>query len=81
MLVRNFIFWLSTKRSVTDRIARHGMKNGFARRFVAGESLDEALTASQELCSQGRNVSLESSRRKRHQRSGGARSLRRLHST
>jgi proline dehydrogenase len=58
VLIRNFIFWLSTKRGVTDRIARHGMKNGFARRFVAGESLDEALTASRELCSRGRNVSL-----------------------
>ena len=58
MLVRDFIFWLSTKRSVTDRIARRGMQKGFARRFVAGESLDEALSASQELCSHGRNVSL-----------------------
>ncbi|MGC0772373.1 MAG: proline dehydrogenase family protein [Candidatus Acidiferrum sp.] len=58
MLVRNFIFWLSTKRSVTDRIARRGMRHGFALRFVAGESLDEALAASQQLCSQGRNVSL-----------------------
>ncbi|MGH9741517.1 MAG: proline dehydrogenase family protein [Candidatus Acidiferrum sp.] len=58
MLVRNFIFWLSTKRSVTNRIARRGMKNGFARRFVAGESLDEAVAASRELCDQGRNVSL-----------------------
>ena len=58
MLVRNFIFWLSTKRSVTDRIARRGMQKGFARRFVAGESLEEALTASEELCAQGQNVSL-----------------------
>jgi proline dehydrogenase len=58
VLIRNFIFWLSTKRGVTNRIARHGMKNGFARRFVAGESLAEALAASQEPCSQGRNVSL-----------------------
>lgn len=58
MLLRNFIFWLSTKRSVTDPIARRGMKYGFARRFVAGESLEEALTASKDLCSQGRNVSL-----------------------
>jgi len=58
MLVRNFIFWLSTKRSVTDSIARRGMKHGFARRFVAGETLAEALTASQELCQQGRTVSL-----------------------
>jgi proline dehydrogenase len=58
VLVRNFIFWLSTKRSVTDRIARRGMKYGFARRFIAGESLEEALVASQELCSQGRRISL-----------------------
>jgi proline dehydrogenase len=58
MLVRNFIFWLSTKRSVTNSIARRGMKLGFARRFVAGETLAEALTASGELCQAGRNVSL-----------------------
>ena len=58
MLVRNFIFWLSTKRSVTNSIARRGMKHGFARRFVAGETLAEALTASKELCIAGRNVSL-----------------------
>lgn len=58
MLVRNFIFWLSTKRSVTDPIARRGMKYGFAKRFVAGESLDEALSASKDLCAQGRKVSL-----------------------
>lgn len=58
MLVRNFIFWLSSKRSVTDAIARRGMKNGFARRFVAGETLAEALAAGSELCRQGRHVSL-----------------------
>src|SRR5579863_7520891 len=58
MLVRNFIFWLSTKRSVTDPLARRGMRYGFAKRFVAGETLEEALNASQELCSQGRRVSL-----------------------
>ena len=58
MLVRNFIFWLSTKRGVTNAIARRGMKHGFARRFVAGETLAEALTASRELCDQGRAVSL-----------------------
>jgi proline dehydrogenase len=58
MLVRNFIFWLSTKRKVTNAIARRGMQYGFARRFVAGETLAEALTASEELCAQGRRVSL-----------------------
>lgn len=58
MLVRNFIFWLSGKKSVTTMIARRGMKHGFARRFVAGESLEDAISASQELCRQGRAVSL-----------------------
>jgi proline dehydrogenase len=58
VLVRNFIFWLSTKRSVTNLIARRGMQYGFARRFVAGESLDDAVSASRELCDRGRNVSL-----------------------
>jgi proline dehydrogenase len=58
VLVRNFVFWLSKKRGVTDWIARQGMKRGFARRFVAGESLEEALTACQELGAAGRPVSL-----------------------
>src|SRR5271168_3266382 len=58
MLVRNFIFWLSTKRGVTDLLARRGMRYGFAKRFVAGETLEEALAASEELCAQGRSVSL-----------------------
>ena len=58
MVIRNFIFWLSTKRIVTNLIARRGMKYGFARRFVAGETLDEALAVSRELCGQGRSVSL-----------------------
>lgn len=58
MLVRNFIFWLSTKRSVTNSIARRGMQYGFARRFVAGETIEEAMIASRELCAQGRRISL-----------------------
>jgi len=58
VLVRYFIFWLSTKRSVTNSIARRGMQYGFARRFVAGETLEEAMIASRELCAQGRRISL-----------------------
>src|SRR5260370_40586101 len=58
MLVRDFIFWLAGKKRVTTMIARRGMKYGFARRFVAGESLGDALSASEELCRQGRAVSL-----------------------
>ncbi len=58
MILRNFFFWLSTKKSVTAAIARHGMRYGFAQRFVAGETLDEALVAAGELCRSGRRVIL-----------------------
>ena len=58
MLVRDFIFWLSTKKRVTDAIARRGMRYGFAQRFIAGETLGEALAASAELARAGRRVSL-----------------------
>jgi proline dehydrogenase len=58
MVMRNFILWLSTKRSVTNLVAQRGMKSGFARRFVAGETLPEALAVSTKLCADGRTVSL-----------------------
>jgi proline dehydrogenase len=58
MLIRDFIFWLSTKKAVTDALARRGMRYGFARRFVAGETLEEVLRASQELAQAHRRVSL-----------------------
>jgi proline dehydrogenase len=57
-MLRNLILWLSTKKRVTDAIARQGMRRGFARRFVAGETLTEAVAASAELCRAGRQVSL-----------------------
>lgn len=58
MVVRNFIFWLSTKKGFTDAIARRGMRYGFARRFIAGEVLAEALNATRELNREGSRVSL-----------------------
>jgi proline dehydrogenase len=57
-MMRNIIFWLSTKKAVTSTIADRGMRYGFARRFVAGESLDEALAASAALGRESRRVSL-----------------------
>jgi proline dehydrogenase len=57
-MLRNLIFWLSTKKSVTDAISRQGMRRGFARRFVAGETLADAMGPSAELCRAGRRVSL-----------------------
>lgn len=58
MVVRNFIFWLSTKKNLTDAIARRGMRYGFARRFIAGESLAEALDATRALDREGSRASL-----------------------
>jgi proline dehydrogenase len=58
LLTRNFILWLSTKPRITNALARRGMSHGFARRFVAGESLDETLSACSPLCAQGRSISL-----------------------
>lgn len=58
MWMRDLIFWASTKKAVTRRIADSGMRTGFARRFIAGESLAEALTASEALMRESRKVSL-----------------------
>ncbi len=57
-LLRNFIFWLAGKKRVTDAIARRGMKYGFARRFIPGETMDEAVAAAAELARAGRRVLL-----------------------
>jgi proline dehydrogenase len=58
MIIRDFIFWLSTKKKVTDAIARRGIKNGFALRFIAGQQLDEAIRACQQLNQESRRISL-----------------------
>jgi len=58
MIVRDFIFWLSTKKNVTDAIARRGIKHGFALRFIAGQQLEDAIRACQELNRESRRISL-----------------------
>ena len=55
-LLRDFISWLSTKPLVTRPIARTGMRLGFARRFIAGETLEEALQTASELNAKGMQV-------------------------
>jgi proline dehydrogenase len=52
-LARDFISWLSTKPLVTKPISRTGMRLGFARRFIAGETLEEALRVAAELNAKG----------------------------
>ncbi|MFQ5926188.1 MAG: proline dehydrogenase family protein [Terriglobia bacterium] len=58
MGMRKFIFWLSTKKAVTDPIARTGMRLGFARRFIAGETLEEGLRVAAELNQKELDVSM-----------------------
>src|SRR5574342_275633 len=52
-MLRNFTFWLSTKKAFTGPIARTGMRLGFAKRFIAGETLEDALGAAAELEARG----------------------------
>jgi proline dehydrogenase len=58
MITRDFVRWLSKKKRLTNTIARRGMKQGFARRFVAGETLAEAIAASAPLGRAGYGVIL-----------------------
>ena len=52
-IMRDFLIWLSTKPSLTRPIAKTGMKLGFARRFIAGETVEEAIRAAQDLNARG----------------------------
>jgi proline dehydrogenase len=56
--LRDFIYWVSSKPAVSRTLAKTGMRSGFARRFVAGETLEEALAASRRLATGGRRVCL-----------------------
>ncbi|MGH9804537.1 MAG: proline dehydrogenase family protein, partial [Candidatus Acidiferrales bacterium] len=55
-ILRDLIFWLSTKKSFTNPIARTGMRLGFAKRFIAGETMDDGLRVAAELNAAGRLV-------------------------
>ncbi len=57
-LARSFITWLSNQRAITRTIAASGMRLGFARRFIAGETLEDGLRASAELNAKGMLVIL-----------------------
>jgi|KBSSwiStaDraftv2_1062776.scaffolds.fasta_scaffold80611_2 proline dehydrogenase len=56
--LREGILWLAGQSWVTRPIARTGMTLGFARRFIAGETLDDALRAASELNAKGMKVVL-----------------------
>src|SRR3990172_547588 len=58
MLLRDLIFWLSTKKSFTRPIGRTGMRLGFAKRFIAGETLEDGLRVAAELNARGMQVNM-----------------------
>jgi len=55
-LARSFVSWLAGRRAFTRAIAGTGMRLGFARRFIAGETLEDALRAAAELNAKGLRV-------------------------
>jgi len=59
MVVRRAIYALADSPVVTRWVSDKGMRWGFARRFIAGESLEEALSSVAELRSRGMRVSLD----------------------
>lgn len=57
-LLRDLVFWLSRKKAFTRPIARTGMRLGFARRFIAGETLEDGLRVAAELNAKGLQVNM-----------------------
>lgn len=57
-VTRSFISWLATQRAFTRTVGGTGMRLGFARRFIAGESLEDALATAQSLNGCGLRVIL-----------------------
>lgn len=53
---RNFITWLAARRAFTRALAGTGMRLGFARRFIAGETLEDALRVAAGLNDRGLRV-------------------------
>lgn len=59
MLIRKAVLSISTNPFLCGFIARRGMRMGFARRFIAGETLAEAVEATRSLNSRGIDASLD----------------------
>lgn len=58
-MIRRAIYALADSRGFTGWLSRRGMKWGFARRFIAGETLEEAFPAIRELNGTGLDVTLD----------------------
>ena len=57
--MRQGLLWLSEQRRVFDFVRRNRLARKFASRFVAGETIDEAVRAARELATRGITASLD----------------------
>jgi len=58
-MIRRSIHALADSPGFTGWLSRRGMKWGFARRFIAGETLEEAFPAIRKLNAAGLDVTLD----------------------
>jgi proline dehydrogenase len=58
-MMRSILFWLSTRQSIFNFVRRNRLAKKFASRFVAGETIDDAVIAAKELQARGITVSLD----------------------
>lgn len=59
MLTKRLVYALADSPAFTGWVSVRGMRWGFARRFIAGETLEEAMPAVQELRDRGMRVTLD----------------------
>jgi len=57
--MRQSLLWLSEQRKIFDFVRRNRLARKFASRFVAGETIDEAVQAARELAQRGITASLD----------------------
>jgi proline dehydrogenase len=58
-MLRGTFFWLSQRQTLFNFVKTNGMARAFARRFVAGETLDEAVTAVRAINARGMVATLD----------------------
>lgn len=58
-MLRGTFLWLSERQALFDFIKRNGMARAFARRFVAGETLDDAVAAVRAINARGMAATLD----------------------
>src|SRR5918998_3300934 len=57
--MRRSLLWLSEQRKIFDFVRRNRLARKFASRFVAGETIDEAVRAARELAQRSITASLD----------------------